>query len=261
MDQAEFEKRIELAAKLIKKSQRIVALTGAGISTESGIRDFRGPDGLWKEEDPMKWAHIDAFMRDPAAYWARAADPNRSLKFADVEPNAGHKGLAELEQLGKLTAIITQNVDGLHQKAGNSEVVELHGNIVKAHCLQCGVQYKRVDVIERVKQGENPPLCLQPGCKGLLKSNTILFGEPLPQDALMRAYQLAQLCDLLIVLGSSLVVYPAAHLPSVAKGGGAHLLILNLEETDKDYLADIVINGKIGETLPQIITTYKTLKN
>ncbi len=259
MDLTEFEKKITLAAKLIKKANRIVALTGAGISTESGIRDFRGPNGLWKEEDPMKWAHIDAFMRNPAAYWARAADPNRSLKFSDVDPNAGHTALAELERLGKLVAVITQNVDGLHQKAGNTEVIELHGNVIGAHCLECGAQYKRSEVIERVKRGENPPLCTQPGCNGILKSNTILFGEPLPQDALSRAYQLSQSCDLMIILGSSLVVYPAAQLPSVARNCGASIIIVNLEETEKDYLADIVINGKIGEILPKIVEKYKEL--
>jgi len=259
MDSPELDKRIKLAAKLIKKANKIVALTGAGISTESGIRDFRGPDGLWKEEDPMKWAHINAFMNDPSAYWARAADPNRAMNFENVEPNEGHKGLAELERMRKLSAVITQNVDGLHQKAGNSEVVELHGSVIGAHCLSCGAQYKRLDILERVKKGENPPLCLQPGCKGLLKSNTILFGESLPEQALMRAYQLSESCNLMLVLGSSLVVYPAAQFPNIAKRCGANLIILNLEETDKDYLADIVINGKIGETLPKIIDKLKEL--
>lgn len=257
---SELEKKIELAAKLIQKSQRIVALTGAGISTESGIRDFRGPQGLWKEEDPIKWAHIDAFMRDPAAYWARAIDPKRSIHIDDVQPNAGHHGLVELERMGKLIAVVTQNVDGLHQKAGNSHVVELHGTNRMAHCLKCNAQYKRADVLQQVKKGENPPLCMQPGCKGLLKSNTILFGEPLPEEAINHAYQLTELCDLMIVLGSSLVVYPAAHLPSAARGCGANLIIINNDETDKDYLADIVINGeKIGDVLPKIIAKCKEL--
>jgi NAD-dependent deacetylase len=257
---SELEKKIELAAKLIQKSQRIVALTGAGISTESGIRDFRGPQGLWKEEDPMKWAHIDAFMRDPAAYWARAIDPKRSIHIDEVQPNAGHQGLVELEQMGKLIAVVTQNVDGLHQKAGNSHVVELHGTNRMAHCLKCNAQYQRADILQRVKNGENPPLCTRPGCKGLLKSNTILFGEPLPEDAIGYAYQLTELCDLLIVLGSSLVVYPAAHLPSSARGCGASVIIINIDETDKDYLADIVINGeKIGDVLPKILAKCKEL--
>ncbi|MFX1295282.1 MAG: NAD-dependent deacetylase [Promethearchaeota archaeon] len=260
METSEIEKKFELAAKLIKKSRCIVALTGAGSSTESGIRDFRGPNGLWKEEDPMKWAHIDTFMRDPGAYWARAADSNRGLNFNKIEPNEGHKGLAELERLGKLTVVITQNVDGLHQKAGNTDVIELHGTALKAHCLKCGAQYKRADVIERVRNGENPPLCTQPRCKGILKSNTILFGESLPQYALLRAYQLSETCDLMIVLGSSMVVYPAAQLPNVARKCGANIIIINLEETEKDYLADIVINGKIGDILPKIIKKYIELK-
>lgn len=258
---SQLEKKIAHAAKFIHKARRIVTLTGAGISTESGIRDFRGPDGLWKEEDPMKWAHIDAFMRDPSAYWARAADPNRALiNFDNVEPNAGHKALAALEQMGKIMTIITQNVDGLHQKAGNSDVIELHGSVIAAHCLTCGVQYPRSDVIARVCEGENPPLCLEPGCHGLLKSNTILFGEPLPQAALMRAYELSESCDLMLVLGSSLVVYPAAQLPNVAVRCGAKLILLNLEETEKDYLADIVINGKIGDIFPRIIDEMKKLE-
>ena len=261
MVSGDLDKRIELVAKLIKKSKRIVALTGAGISTESGIPDFRGPDGLWKKEDPMKWAHINAFLNDPAAYWARAADPNRSLHLADAPINEGHKGLVELEKLGKLVGIITQNVDGLHKKAGSSEVVELHGSVQGAHCLKCGAQYKRADVIERVKKGENPPLCTKAGCAGLLKSNTILFGESLPPDAISHASALSEMCDLMIVLGSSLVVYPAAHFPNVARQCGASLIIINLEETEKDYLADIVINGdKIGNILPRIIAKYKELK-
>ncbi len=259
METDEFNKKIELVAKLIKKSRRIIALTGAGSSTESGIRDFRGPKGLWKEEDPMKWAHISAFMRDPAAYWARAADPNRGINFDNVEPNAGHLALAELERIGKLTAVITQNVDGLHEKAGNTDVIELHGTIVRAHCLECGAEYKRADVLERIRKGDNPPRCTKPNCKGILKSNTILFGESLPQDALMRAYQLSELCDLMIILGSSLVVYPAAQLPNVARNAGASLIMINLEPTEKDYLMDIVLNGNIGEILPKIIEKYKSL--
>lgn len=260
MNTPEFEKKILLAAKLIKKSRRAVALTGAGSSTESGIRDFRGPDGLWKQEDPMKWAHIDAFRRDPSAYWNRAIDPNRSLNFDAVEPNDGHRGLAELERMGKILAVITQNVDGLHQKAGNKEVVELHGTVMYAHCLSCGAQYKRSEVLEKVKKGESPPLCTKPDCQGILKSNTILFGEPLPQDALMRAYQLAEMCDLMLVLGSSLVVYPAAQLPNVAVRCGAKVIMINLEETEKDYLAEIALTGKIGEILPRIIEKLKELE-
>ncbi len=260
MDPSELEQRIKIAAKLIRKSKRVVALTGAGISTESGIRDFRGPDGLWKEEDPMKWAHINAFMSDPSAYWARAANPNHSLKFDEVEPNFGHKGLVELEKLGKLMAVITQNVDGLHHKAGSSEVVELHGTVTRAHCLDCGVEYLRSEVIERVRKGEKLPRCTQPKCNGILKSNTILFGEPLPEAAIMRAYQLSEMCDLMIVLGSTLIVYPAAQLPNVAKRCGAGIIIINLEETEKDYIADVAIHGKIGDILPKVIEKYKELE-
>jgi NAD-dependent deacetylase len=256
----ELDRKIYLAAKLIKKARRIIALTGAGCSTESGIRDFRGPNGLWKQEDPMKWAHIDAFRRDPSAYWARAIDPNRSLNFEDVQPNEGHKAVSKLEQMGKLIAVITQNVDGLHQKAGNKEVVELHGSVMGAHCLSCGAQYTRATVLERVRAGENPPICAEPNCRGLIKSNTILFGEPLPQDALMRAYELCGLCDLMLVLGSSLVVYPAAQLPNVASRSGAKLIKINLDETEKDYLFDIVFNQvRIGDVLPQIVEKMEKL--
>jgi len=259
---SELEKKIELAAKLINKSRRIIALTGAGISTESGILDFRSPGtGLWTKEDPMKWAHIDAFLRNPAAYWARAIDPNRSIHIENAEPNLGHRGLVELEQMGKLIAVITQNVDGLHQKAGSSRVVELHGNSLTCHCMKCNAQYKRSDIIQRVKNGENPPMCQKPGCKGIIKSNTILFGESLPEDAIQYAYQLAELCDLMIVLGSSLVVYPAAHLPNSARGCGANLILINRDETDKDYLFDIVIHGEdIGAVLPKIIEKCKELE-
>ena len=237
----DLEWKIDFAAKLIKHSKFLVALTGAGISTESGIPDFRSPNtGLWTKYDPMKYASIDAFLQDPAAYWKRAADPDGlGSKILDAEPSISHKALYELEKMGYLKAVITQNIDNLHQKAGNSEVIELHGTIFTTHCMNCGAKYPRKDVIEWVKSGELPPKCKKEGCNGIIKSDTILFGEPLPRDALNRAIELSRRCDCMLVLGSSLVVTPAAHLPLIAAQSGASLIIINLQETPKDCYAAV----------------------
>jgi NAD-dependent deacetylase len=248
------EDLIKSAVGMIKQSNFVVALTGAGISTESGIPDFRGPDGLWKRYDPMKVATIDAFMSDPSAYWQRALE-RKSL--VEAKPNRGHLALAELERIGKLKAVITQNVDGLHQKAGCSYVIELHGSAYTAHCLNCGRKYLRVDILKRVEEGELPPTC---ECGGIIKPDVILFGEPLPKDALEGAMQQSSMCDLMLVLGTSLTVYPAAHMPDIAKQNGAKIIIVNMEPTERDFLGDIVILGRTGEILPKIVEKVKEMR-
>ncbi|MBD3226903.1 MAG: NAD-dependent protein deacylase [Candidatus Lokiarchaeota archaeon] len=256
---SELNKKIELSIKILKNSKNIVALTGAGISTESGIPDFRSPGtGLWTKNDPMKYASIDAFLENPASYWERAIDPSGlGNKILDSEPSKSHLALAELEKIGLLKSVITQNIDNLHQKAGNTDVIELHGTIFTAHCMNCKTRYKRRHVLEWVKEGELPPLCKKDGCEGILKSDTILFGESLPQDALSRAIKISRNCDCMIVLGSSLVVTPAAHLPILAVKNGAELIIINIQKTPKDHLARIVINQKIGKVIPKIIDKLK----
>lgn len=236
---------MEAAARLLAGARHAVAFTGAGISTESGIPDFRGPQGLWKRFDPMKMAHIETFKKDPRAFWEFAASRNLS----GARPNAGHAALAELERAGLLRAVVTQNVDGLHQEAGCGRVIELHGTTRTAGCLECGRKYPREETVARVKSGENPPLC---GCGGLLKPDTVLFGEPLPADALRRAFAEAATCDLMLVLGSSLVVYPAASIPEETARRKQPLVLVNAEPTDKDWIAEVVIHAKIGEVLPGI---------
>ncbi|MBI4362943.1 MAG: NAD-dependent deacylase [Euryarchaeota archaeon] len=242
----ELEESIRAAVALLRESRRGVALTGAGISTESGIPDFRGPQGLWKQVDAMKVASIEFFQRNPAEHWRFAAE----RKFTGAAPNAGHRALADLERKGKLRAVITQNVDGLHQQAGSTRVLELHGTTRTSHCLECGMKFQTPDVLERVRRGENPPLC--PKCEGLIKSDTVLFGELLPREVLEEAMAECQRADLMLVLGSSLAVHPAAGLPDVVAEHGGHVILINAEATEKDWLAEVVIHGKIGDVLPRI---------
>ncbi len=247
------EQEMEAAARLLADARHAVAFTGAGISTESGIPDFRGPRGLWKSLDPMKVAHIETFKRDPRAFWEFAASRNLS----GAKPNAGHQALAELERAGLLRAVVTQNVDGLHQEAGCSRVIELHGTTRTAGCLECGRRHPREETVARVRAGENPPLC---SCGGLLKPDTVLFGEPLPAEALRQAFAEAASCDMMLVLGSSLVVYPAASIPEEAARRKAPLVLVNAEPTDKDWMAEVVIHAKIGEVLPGISRRARELK-
>ncbi|NHI91573.1 MAG: NAD-dependent deacylase [Candidatus Lokiarchaeota archaeon] len=258
----ELEKRIDIAVKILKKCNNIIAFTGAGISTESGIPDFRGKDGVWKKIDP-KTATLQYFNAHPEKYWGRAAGLGSMMpiinEVTENLPNNGHFALAKLIKSGKLKSIITQNVDNLHQKANEMEgvsqipVVELHGTMLTAHCLKCNEKYLRKDVIQRVRNGENPPTCLKENCDGLLKTDTILFGEQLPQKAIEEAFDFARNCDCVIVLGSSLVVFPAANVPLIAKERGAKFLIINYEPTDMDFLSDLTINGPIGKILPEIV--------
>lgn len=249
-----FEEEVEAAARLLAGSRHAVAFTGAGISTESGIPDFRGPRGLWKQLDPMKVAHIETFRRDPRAFWEFAAGRNLS----GARPNAGHRCVAELEEMGVVRAVVTQNVDGLHQEAGSKRVIELHGTTKSASCLACGRRFPREEVVGRVRDGENPPKC---GCGGLLKPDTVLFGEPLPSDALRRAFAEAESCDLMLVLGSSLVVYPAASIPEAAANRGAPVVLVNGEPTEKDWMAEVVMHAKIGEVMPRVVERVRALRS
>jgi len=260
-DEGELEKRIDIAVKILSKCERIIAFTGAGISTESGIPDFRGKEGVWKKIDP-KTATLQYFLAHPDEYWKRAAGIGTTPIIADttaVEPNMGHLALAKLAKLGKLKGIITQNVDSLHHKANQKEgirdipIIELHGSMVTAHCMKCKVKYPSINVLKWVRNGEIPPKCKQEGCDGLIKSDTILFGESLPPGAIDEAFNLARESDCVLVLGSSLVVFPAAHVPIAARESGAKFLIINMEPTDMDFLADLTINGSIGDILPKVV--------
>ena len=243
------EKDINALADLIVNSERILIFSGAGISTESGIPDFRSPGGFWTRFDPEDFT-IQKFISDEGArkkHWGAMTEGG--LITPDAKPNLAHYAIAELEEMGKLYGIVTQNVDGLHQKAGNSEdiVFQLHGDMSHARCLSCNVRYPMEEVMERVKQGEDIPDCRS--CGGILKPDAVYFGESLPMEVLSESQNRAQTCDMCIVLGSSLVVYPAANIPIIASRSKASLVIVNMEPTDMDHMAKFCIYAKAGEVM------------
>ena len=245
--------RIDTVRRWVGASTRIVALTGAGISTESGIPDFRGPQGVWTTNPKAeKLSHIDAYMADPEvrrlAWQQRLAHPAWHAR-----PNAGHRALADLERLGKLHLLITQNIDGLHQRAGNSteKVVEVHGTVHEVMCMNCDHRAPMHTALDRVRGGEADPSCLR--CGGILKSATISFGQPLVPKVIERAMQAATEADLLLAIGSTLQVYPVAGAVPRAKASGALIVIVNAEPTPLDGIADAVIRQSIGDVLPTIV--------
>lgn len=238
-------------ARLIHGSRRIVVFTGAGISTESGIPDFRSPGGIWSKNRVI---YFDEFVRSRDARieaWTRLFNGRKMLMGA--EPNAGHRSLAKLHERGLLSHVITQNVDGLHQSSGvpDERVIELHGNSTYAKCLECGTRYSLDDMQTLFETTGEPPSCEV--CGGLVKSATISFGQSMPEHEMRRAQEATEACDLMIAIGSSLVVYPAAGFPVMAKRLGAKLAILNREPTDLDEIADVVVNAEIGPTLSRIV--------
>jgi NAD-dependent deacetylase len=237
----------------IKQSRRIVALTGAGISTESGIQDFRGPQGLWTQNPKAeKLSDIRYYMADPEV--RRLAWQQRLFHPAwQATPNRGHLALVALEQSGRLHALVTQNIDGLHQRAGNSrqKVIEVHGTLHEVMCMRCHWRGPMLATLERVRAGEEDPDCTQ--CGGILKSATISFGQALVPEVIDRALQAAGEADLLLAIGTSLSVYPVANAVPVAKSARARVVILNAEPTPLDPLADAVLRGAIGEVLPRLV--------
>ena len=241
---------VERAAELLSAARRGVAFTGAGASAESGIPTFRGAGGLWTKYDPVKVASIDSFMQDPTAYWMVSKE--RGGIALAARPNPGHWALVALEAAGVLVAIVTQNTDGLHQASGSRRVVEVHGSSRTVQCLDCGTRESRAVVQARLAV-QMPPLCKS--CGGLfLKPTVVLFGEPMPLPAMHEALALAQSADVMLVVGSSLVVHPAADIPLAAVRAGASLIIINTEPTPFDSLAEVVIHGRAGEVLPEILT-------
>ncbi len=227
----------------------VVAFTGAGISAESGIPTYRGTGGFWTKYDPAKYASIDYFEKDPAYYWSFFRDTRGPL-LHDARPNPAHETLAELEKRGKLKAIITQNIDGLHQAAGSKKVVELHGSSHRFLCMECRRKYSLKEAEEALEK-RLPPQCID--CEGNLRPDLVFFGEMLPPGALEEAFNFARESSLLIVVGSSLVVYPAAQVPMIAKSAGARLAIINREPTTMDHLADWLLPGKAGEIMPFLL--------
>ncbi len=234
--------------KLVSTSDKIVAFTGAGFSAESGISTFRGAGGLWSKYDPSIYADINYFVKDPSYYWSFIRD-ERYPVLKKAKPNDGHYALVELEKRGMLYRVITQNIDGFHQIAGSSDVIELHGNSRNVFCMECDKTYTMEEVNKKLEE-ELPPRC---SCGGILKPDTVLFGEPLPQYALDMATLAAKNCDMFLVLGSSLVVYPAASMPRIAKKNDASLVIINIDPTPLDNIADIVINESASKVLSTVV--------
>jgi len=228
-------------ADLIRERQPCVVLTGAGISTESGIPDFRSSEGVWAQYDPAEVANVDALRREPARVWEFYA--LRVDRLAQAEPNDGHRALAELEERGWIRAVVTQNVDGLHQRAGSREVVEVHGSLRQAECVHCGVRVPMADALAQL------PLPPCPECGEVLKPGVVMFGELLPAEAILRAQQLAAEAGLLLVVGSSLEVHPVAALPGETLAGGGTLAIVNHGATPWDSRAELVLDAGAGETL------------
>lgn len=243
------------ARRWIDESSRIVVLTGAGISTDSGIPDFRGPQGVWtKNPTAEKLSNIHYYMSDPdvrkLAWQSRLTHPAWR-----AEPNAGHAALVQLERRGRLLALITQNIDGLHQRAGSSpdRVIEVHGTVHDVTCMRCGWRGPMQETLDRVRDGEEDPPCST--CGGILKSATISFGQPLVREVIERASRVSMDADLFIAIGTSLQVYPVAGLLPLAKDAGARVIIANAEPTPLDHLADAIISSPLGDVLPLICAT------
>ncbi|MCK4795672.1 MAG: NAD-dependent deacylase [Desulfobacteraceae bacterium] len=242
------EKLIDAAADIIVKSELTLALTGAGISVESGIPDFRSAGGLWSKFDPAEYANISAFRSNPEKVWEMLWEMDKIVSGA--EPNEAHIGMGELEKMGYLHYIITQNVDNLHQAGGSKNVIEYHGNSSSLSCLWCGKTYTAEE-----KRSEHPPRC---ECKMILKPDVVFFGEAIPQDAMNRSFQLASSAKALMVVGTSAVVSPANTIPSIAKQNGARVIEINKERTHlTDSLTDIFLQGSAGEIISVLVKTIK----
>jgi NAD-dependent deacetylase len=240
---------IERAKKLVTSSKKITALTGAGISVDSGIPDFRSDGGLWERYDPHEYATIESFNQNPTKFWTMGRELAETILQA--KPNSAHLSLSKLETEKKLIGIITLNIDNLHQDAGNKRIVELRGNYLRAHCIDCNKEFVGEAVHQSVVNGEIPPRC--DICKGVLKSEAILFGEPLPEKAMEEAVELCRQTDLMLVIGTSLSIFPAAFLPQLAKNAGAKIVLVNLEGINRDNVADIVIRGRATEIVPKLV--------
>lgn len=240
-------------AEALAGATRIVAFTGAGISTESGIPDFRGPQGIWTKVDPADFT-IQNYLANPEhrkRVWRMRIE--NFLKA--YEPNPAHHAIAELERMGLLDCVVTQNIDGLHQKAGNTRVLELHGHTREAKCMRCDRRWPTEEISARVEAGDEDPHCEH--CEGIIKVCTVSFGEAMPQDVLAESFARAEACDLCLVVGSSLVVFPAADVPLAAARGGARLAIVNAEPTPMDRLADPVVAAQAGRVLPAAVAAVR----
>ncbi len=251
------ESKIRRAAEILSASSHAIALTGAGISTPSGIPDFRTPQsGLWEHQDPMQVASIQAFRRDPRVFyqWIRPL----AETVARALPNPAHVALAELERLGLVKAVCTQNIDGLHQKAGSVHVLELHGSMRQAKCTRCGLCVSTAELWASAMERGEIPHCRQ--CQAVVKPDLVLYGEDLSQEVFWAAMAETKSCDVMLVVGSSLEVSPAADLPGMARRHGAQIVIVNREPTGMDSAAAIVIREDVAIALPKIVISVKQFK-
>ena len=234
------------AADIIKSSKCCIALTGAGVSVESGIPDFRSACGLWQKYDPMEYAHIDAFRRDPEKIWNMIFEMMELT--VNAKPNPAHLALARLEEMGLLASIITQNIDNLHQMAGSKNVVEFHGNTSVLECLACGASYRA----DEFKVTNKPPRCK--ACKAILKPSVIFFGEAIPTQALHESERLANEADAILVAGTSAVVYPASSIPYMVKSNGGAVIEVNMESTGlTGSITDVFLKGRAGAVMPRLL--------
>jgi NAD-dependent deacetylase len=244
---------IERSACELAGAKRAVALTGAGISVESGIPPFRGKGGLWEKIDPMEYAHIDAFLQDPGKVW-RVLIKGMKDVVDKARPNDAHKGLAQLERMGILKTVITQNVDGLHQDAGNTDVIEFHGNFAWQRCTICN----RRCTTRSVDMSRLPPHCR---CGGILRPECVFFGEPIPPEPLFRSQAAAEQCDVMLVIGTSAYVQPAADIPIISKQSGARVIEINPEPTPlTHHVSDYLIKGSAGEVTKRIMAKLVDLR-
>jgi NAD-dependent deacetylase len=244
---------IAKGAGLIREAEKILVFSGAGVSTESGISDFRSPGGVWSKYDPSDF-YFDKIISDEKArakYWQMSTEFYQVMK--DAVPNRAHLAIKTLEDAGKLIAIVTQNIDRLHHRAGNTpdKIIEIHGTAFSVSCLSCGKTYDRDDIEARISSGVKVPYCDE--CSGILKPDTISFGQAMPQDKMAQALTHARECDLCIALGSSLVVYPAASVPAHAVESGAKLMIINRDETPLDSMADVVVHEPVSKALGEMV--------
>jgi NAD-dependent deacetylase len=243
--------QLQEAVLALREARKTVALTGAGISVESGIPPFRGPGGLWEKYDPMKYAHIEAFERNPAEVW-QVLFMGMKKQLEKAQPNNAHRGLYRLQQMGKLKTVITQNIDGLHQRAGNNDVIEFHGSFAKHRCMVC----RRDIALQDLAFDKLPPHC---ACGGVVRPDVVMFGEAIPFYVLQRSRELAATCDAMLVIGTSATVEPAAHLPLIAKRSGAKIIEVNAEQTPLSrHISDITLLGRAANIMKQLADALET---
>ena len=244
------DEELRFAAQAIREAHSTVAMTGAGVSTASGVPDFRGDDGLWETHDPADF-HISRFEASPGEFWTDRLDLHTDIRGdTTIEPNAAHEALAALESGENLEAVITQNIDGLHAAAGSEEVIEIHGSGERVVCRDCGRHSAAGPVRERVRDGETPPRCAE--CEGILKPDVVLFGEQLPEHALLKSHALAEKADVFLVAGSSLAVEPAASLPQTAADHGATIIVVNFDRTSLSNRAEYDFRMDVTDVLPRL---------